>query len=196
FDAQFQGSWAAHTLTARHIELRHLASGSHAVAAGTIEIVEHGPRLDLRGRWDDFRWPLVGREVAARSAAGSFALEGILPYKLRATGRVRAADLPEMPIEMLGTLDKDNITFAPAETARSGGRASVSGRVAWAPEDTGAVGGRVSDVNPAALRPALPGVLSFNFAASGRGFSTTGDLTASFSDITGRIRRESATGSG
>src|SRR5262249_9900067 len=50
FEVQFQGSWAGHTLTAKHMEARHLASGAHAVGAGTIEVVDHGPRLDLRGR--------------------------------------------------------------------------------------------------------------------------------------------------
>ena len=196
FEVQFQGSWAEHTLTAKHMEARHLSSGARVVGAGTIEVVEHGPRLDLRGRWEDFRWPLVGREVAARSAAGTFAMQGILPYKVRIAGRMRAAELPEMPVEVLGTLDKDNLAFAPAEVDLYGGHATVTGRVAWSPEDTWAVSGHVSGVNPAQLRPDLPGSVSFNFAASGRGFETKGDLTASFSDLAGRMRRENVTGSG
>jgi translocation and assembly module TamB len=196
FEVQFQGGWAEHTLTAKHMEARHLSSGAHAVGAGTIEVVEHGPRLDLRGRWDGFRWPLVGREVAVRSAAGTFALQGILPYKVHVSGRMRAAELPEMPVEVVGTLDKDSFAFAPGEVDLYGGHATVTGRVTWSPEDTWAASGHVSELNPGELRPDLPGSVSFNFAASGRGFDTKGDLTASFSDLAGRLRRESVTGSG
>ncbi len=37
------------------------ASGARANGSGTIAIVDHGPRLDLSGNWNDFRWPLTGR---------------------------------------------------------------------------------------------------------------------------------------
>ena len=44
-------------------------SFNDASASGTIAIVDHGPRLDLKGEWSDFRWPLTGRDPAVRSAA-------------------------------------------------------------------------------------------------------------------------------
>src|SRR4029077_17206063 len=126
----------------------------------------------------------------------TFALQGILPYKVRVSGRMRAAELPEMPVEVLGTLDKDSFAFAPGEAALYGGHATVTGRVAWSPEDTWAASGHVSGLNPGELRPDLPGSVSFNFAASGRGFDTKGELTASFSDLAGRLRRARVSGAG
>jgi translocation and assembly module TamB len=195
FEVQFNGNYAAHVLTARRMEARHLASGAHASAAGTIGIVDNGPRLDLEGEWSDFRWPLAGRE-AVRSATGSFALSGLMPYRVRVSGRGRAAELPEMNVQASGTLGKDGLTFDPAEVDLFGGHASVSGSVLWSPSESWSVNGPATGINPAALRADLAGSVSFVLAASGRGFDPRGELTASVSDITGRLRGLAVSGGG
>jgi translocation and assembly module TamB len=196
FEAQFTGGYADHMLTARRMEVRHLTSGARASGSGTIAIVEHGPRLDLKGEWSDFRWPLAGRNPAVRSAAGTFALTGVMPYSVRVSGRGRAAELPEMTVDANGTLGKDGVTFDPAVVGLFDGRAEVSGRVDWAPAETWAVSGRATGINPAALRPDLPGSLSFAFMASGRGFDPRGAITASFTGVSGKLRGSAAHGSG
>jgi translocation and assembly module TamB len=196
FEVQFSGNYASHVLSAQHMEARHVASAARVSAAGTIGIVDHGPRLDLKGEWSDFRWPLAGRQVAVRSPAGSFALSGVMPYQVRLSGRGRAAELPEMAVDASGTLGKDGLTFDPAEVDLFDGHASVSGSVLWSPSQSWSVKGRATNINPGVLRPDLPGSLGFAFAASARGFDTRGDLTASFSDITGRLRGLAASGGG
>jgi translocation and assembly module TamB len=178
------------------MEARHVASGARATAAGTIAIVEHGPRLDLKGEWSDFRWPLAGREPAVRSPAGAFTLSGLLPYQVQLRGRGRAAELPEMTLEASGTLGKDGVTFDPAEVGLYGGHASVSGKVLWSPAESWSVGGRATGINPAQLRPDLPGSVNFAFAAAGHGFDPHGELSVSFSDISGRLRGLAASGAG
>src|SRR5215469_4475161 len=196
FEVQWNGKYANHVLSAQRMEARHLASGARVAASGTIGIVDHGPRLDLKGEWSDFRWPLAGRQVAVRSPAASFAISGLMPYEVRLSGRGRAAELPEMALDASGTLGKDGLTFDPAEVDLFDGHASVSGSVLWAPSQSWSVRGRASRINPALLRPDLPGSLSFSFAASARGFDTHSELTASFSDITGRLRGLAASGGG
>jgi translocation and assembly module TamB len=196
FDAQFSGNYANRVLSARHMEVRHVASGARASAAGTIGIVDHGPRLDLRGEWSDLRWPLAGRDVAVRSPTGSFALAGLMPYQVRLSGRGRAAELPEMTVDASGTLGKDGLTFDPAEVDLFDGHASVSGNVLWSPSQSWSVKGRVTHINPGVLRADLPGSLNFAFTAAARGFDSRGDLTASFSDISGRLRGLAASGGG
>jgi translocation and assembly module TamB len=196
FDVQFAGSYANHVLTARHMEARHLASGARASGSGTIAIVDHGPRLDLKGDWSDFRWPLVGRDPAVRSASGTYALEGILPYKVHVNGRGSAAGLPEMTVDASGTLGKDRVTFNPAEVELFNGHASVSGNVVWSPAESWAVTGRATGINPGVLRPDLPGSVNFALNASGRGFETRGSFSAAFSDISGRLRGLAAHGGG
>jgi translocation and assembly module TamB len=196
FEVQLRANYASHVLSAQHIEARHVDSGARVSAAGTIGIVDHGPRLDLRGEWSDFRWPLAGRQVAVRSPAGTFAISGLMPYQVRLSGRGRAAELPEMGLDARGTLGKDGLTFDPAEVDLFDGHASVSGNVRWAPSQSWSVNGRATRINPGVLRPDLPGSLDFAFAASARGFDTRGDLTASFSDISGRLRGLAASGGG
>src|SRR5215472_10567368 len=196
FEVQFSGNYANHVLSAQRMEARHVATGARVAASGTIGIVDHGPRLDLKGEWSDFRWPLAGRQVAVRSPAASFAISGLMPYQVRLSGRGRAAELPEMGIDARGTLGKDGLTFDPAEVDLFEGHASVSGSVSWSPRQSWSVRGRATQINPGVLRPDLRGGLSFAFDASARGFDPGSNLTASFSDITGRLRGLAASGGG
>src|SRR5215469_1697915 len=195
FEAQFEGFYADRVLTATHMEARHASSGAHAVASGTFGIVDHGPLLDLSGSWTDFRWPLAGREAVLKSAVGSFTLQGILPYKVHLRGRGQAAALPEMPLEVDATLGKDSFAFHPAEVDLFGGHASASGVLAWSPAQSWSVSGSATGIDPAALRPDLPGSLNFGFSASG-GFDPKSTFDASFTGVSGKLRGLAASGSG
>jgi translocation and assembly module TamB len=194
FQGQFSGSYADRVLTARHVELRHSGSGALLRGAGTIGI--DGPRLDVSGEVSNFRWPLVGRDPALAGASGSFTLTGVLPYRVQLSGSARAAGLPLMPLEVSGTLGKDSFGFDTAEIDLFGGHASVSGQVVWSPKELWSVAGHVAAINPGALRPDLPGSVSFMLGASGRGLDTKGDLTASFDKLSGKLRGVAASGSG
>jgi translocation and assembly module TamB len=196
FEVQFTGGFAHHVLSAKRMEARHLDSGARASATGTIGIVDHGPQLDLKGAWNEFRWPLVGRDVVVRSAAGTFALEGLMPYRVRLSGDARALDLPVMPVDLTGTLDKDGFAFERAEVDLYGGHTSASGNVTWSPRDTWSVSGRATSIDPAQLRADLPGSLNFDYSASGDGFDAKGTLTASFSSLSGKLRGAPASGAG
>jgi len=196
FDTQFSGRYADHVLTATQMEAHHLASGARAVGAGTIAIVDNGPRLELSGSWSDFRWPLTGREPAVRSAAGAYTISGILPYQVHLTGSAGCAGLKFAPLEVSGSLGRDSFIFDAAEVGLLDGHASVAGRVVWAPRESWSVSGRAVGVNPGILRADLPGSVSFAFGASGRGFDDRGDLTATFSNLSGKLRGVAARGSG
>ena len=58
FDMVFEGNYADDKVNATHYETTHRATGSHVDGAGTIEVVENGPKLDLAGNWSELRWPL------------------------------------------------------------------------------------------------------------------------------------------
>jgi translocation and assembly module TamB len=196
FDARFSGSYAAQVLTATEMDVRHLASGAHATGSGSIAIVDKGPRLSLSGSWNDFRWPLVGREPAVRSVAGTYTLSGVLPYQVHLTGSGSAAGLGPLPMDVSGSLGRDSFAFDAAQVDIFGGRANLAGRIAWSPGDSWSVSGRAAGVDPAALRSDLPGSISLAFNASGRGFDARGDMTASFADLSGKLRGVAARGSG
>jgi translocation and assembly module TamB len=198
FEVLFDGGYADHVLTARRMEATHLESGARASGAGTIAIVDNGPRLDLSGRWEQFRWPLVGREPAVRSASGTFTLQGVLPYRVHVSGDVRAAALAPMPVDVYGTLGKDRFTFERAEVDLLGGHSSAHGEVVWGGAGSWDISGRATGINPGLVRADLPGSLNFNYTSTGSGFGIPGQLamSASFTDLTGKLRGASASGSG
>jgi translocation and assembly module TamB len=196
FQARFDGAFAGHTLTARHMEARHEASGARAQGSGTFTIVPNGPRLDLTGSWEDFRWPLTGHDPALKSASGSFALEGLLPYHVHAKGEASAAGLAPSPIEVTGTLGKDSFAFEHAALDLLDGHAEVTGAVAWTPHDSWSVSGQLTGINPATLRADLPGSLNFSLNASGRGFDPKGELKVTVQGLSGKLRGTRASGGG
>jgi translocation and assembly module TamB len=196
FDAEFDGAYAAHVLTVKHMKARHISSGAEANGAGTITIVPHGPRLDLHGTWRDFRWPLVGHDVPVRSPSGAYTLQGILPYDVHLKGIGKVRDLPPMPMQVEGILAKDHFAYTRAEVDLFEGHASVSGAVAWAPAPDWSVSGRATGIDPSYFRRDLPGKLNFTLAVRGRSFDPNGDLDLVFQDIGGKLRGVPASGSG
>ena len=158
FDAEFDGSYAASVLTAKHMEARH-PSGAHAAGAGTIAIVPNGPRLDLSGSWQDFRWPLLGPHPAVTSAAGTFTLVGILPYQVHVQAETAsAAGVSASALEVTGALGRDGCAFEHAELGLLEGHASASGAVTWAPQQSWSVAARSPASTRRGCAPTFPAV--------------------------------------
>lgn len=197
FEGRFEGSYADRVLTARHMELRHPASGAHATGSGTFTIVPNGPRLDLTGEWQDFRWPLNAREPAVKSASGSFTLRGQLPdYHVQAQGTASVGDTAASRVELRGTLGKDSFGIEQADLDLLDGHARMSGALAWSPRDSWSLTGQLSGINPGALRADLPGSLNFSLAAAGSGFDARGDLSVTVQSLSGKLRGARASGGG
>src|SRR6185437_11703680 len=112
FDVQFDGGYSDKVLTARRIDILHPASGARTIASGTIGIVPAGPRLDLRGTWRNFRWPLAGRNVPFRSREGSFELSGLRPYEFHTRGQAQIAELAPVPADVAGKLGDDGVSVS------------------------------------------------------------------------------------
>ena len=198
FQTEFDGFYSNHVLTARHMSARHIATGAHATGSGTIEVVKNGPRLDLQGDWQDFRWPLIGKDkdVPFHSPSGQYTLQGILPYDVHLNGIGKVRDLPAMPAQVDGSLGKDHFTWSRAEVDLFQGHASVNGSVTWSPQNTWTVSGRLTGIDPSYFRPDLPGKLDFTLAVVAKSFEPTGDITLDFSDFGGRLRGAAASGGG
>ena len=196
FDGEFEGSYANRVLMAKRFELTHKPSGAHTTGTGTIGIVANGPRLDLKGTWRDFRWPLLGKESPFHSTAGEYQLEGILPYTVHAVGIATAGALPAIPLKITGLLGKDRFEFSEADLEAFDGHAELNGAVVWAPQERWQVNGRVAGVNPVHLRADLPGAISFSMASQGTGFAGNGDFSLEVRNISGRLRGVAASGGG
>ena len=67
----FDGSYAQKQLDIRSATVAHAPSGARASVKGGVDIVTGGPRLDLTGAMDDFRWPLADSTPAFSSRAAA-----------------------------------------------------------------------------------------------------------------------------
>jgi translocation and assembly module TamB len=196
FDTSFEGSFSNHVLWMKHVEITHRKSGAHASGAGTLEAVKNGPRIDLRGSWRDFQWPLVGKAIPFHSASGDFTFDGTWPYAIHAVGIARVRDLPPMPTTIDGSLAKNSFSFSKADVDLYDGHATLNGEVIWAPAKSWSVTGHASDLNPGRLREDLPGKLAFNIATQGAGFDANGDFSIEVHELGGKLRGVPASGGG
>ena len=194
FDLLFVGKYADQVLSARRIQLIHRASHASVDVRGSIGIVAGGPRLDLKGNWREFQWPLRGTAPALTSAAGEFTLTGVLPFDVQASGRLKSIHLPELPLQLRGVLGRDGLTVRDGSAALWGGRASFAGEAVWSPQKNWSVSGRVSDLDVAQLRVDVPGRLSFDLRAKGNQFDDETDLDIDMRNLAGRLRGAAARG--
>jgi translocation and assembly module TamB len=196
FDVGFEGTYAEHVLTARHMEVRHRGSGALAIGSGTFGVVKNGPQLDLHGSWRDLRWPLQAESAPFHSSAAEFTITGILPYRVRAQGMAKAGQLPEMATQIDGILGRQGFKLLDGQVDLFGGHASVTGAVSFSPTQSWSVAGQVEDVGPAIFGIAQPGKLSFRVAAEAHSFAKQADLSVDIRDLAGRVRGVPASGSG
>jgi translocation and assembly module TamB len=197
FDALFEGNWVRGVLRADRIRLVHQGSRSSIDARGEIQAVRAGPRLALVGEWSELRWPLTGATAAIRNSAGSFTLTGVWPYALTAAGRFQQPDLNlDVPLNLRGTLARDHLIIDDGAVSLYQGTAALRGEVRWSPREAWRFEGAMRGFDPAAIRPALPGRLGFDFAVSGDAFGSAATIDARFSNIDGQLRGAAARGRG
>jgi translocation and assembly module TamB len=197
FDVSFDGKYRQRGLDVRRIEARHGASRALATTAGRIDITDEGPRLDLTGDWQAFRWPLVGEAVAI-STAGTYRLSGALPFDVVLGGDLVVPAVPGAAgaFALTGTLASDRLSARRLDVQALDGRAALGGEVTWAPAETWRLSGRISEVNPGRVRADLAGRLSFDLDARGEGFDEQGLVDLGVAKLTGRLRDVAASGGG
>jgi translocation and assembly module TamB len=201
FDIVFDGNYADRVVNATHYEVTHRATGSHADGRGTIETAENGPKLLLQGTWRTLNWPLVAHYTPETpriftSPQGEYRLEGLWPYDIAASGDLVIADLDPMTVAVRGALHKDHLQIDELALGAFDGNALLAGEARWKPAESWALEGSVKGFNPARLRPGFNGALDFNMRASGAPFGADGALDFAFSNLRGKLRGNSATGSG
>ncbi len=190
----FAGSYAERVLSVNQLDLEHHASGMQLHAAGTVGVVAGGPRLDLRGRWNSFRWPLNDTAASLGSATGEYALAGLWPYALQASGLLRLLDQPPMSFTAQGRLRHEGIDLAAATLGAYGGQAQLHGNANWTPAENWSLAGNMAHLEVAKLRPTISGRLSFSVQASGENFGKRASVQARLGGLTGHIRGQPASG--
>jgi len=190
----FAGRYAARVLNVERLQLLHRPSGTQLSAAGSVGIVTDGPQLDLRGGWQQLRWPLADAAAPIHSARGQYTLSGIWPFALQARGDLRLSELPTLQFDGSGHLSRDHVEFTRLLLTGFGGRGDLRGNASWSPDERWQMSGTVRDFNLAQLRPGIESKLNFRLQAQGRGFGAGRTLNSSFSNIAGTVRGQRAGG--
>lgn len=190
----FAGNYAAHVLSIAHLQLRQRSYGVQLSAAGSVGIVEGGPRLDLAGRWQSFRWPLSDPEPIVQSTAGRYTLSGLKPFALTAEGDLLPAAGHPIQFRAEGRLAHDGLELPGVTAEAFGGRAQLQGTVRWSPKVDWSAAGVMRGLDVASLRPGINGRLNFNFTAQGEGPGSGHLLQARISELGGEVRGRAAGG--
>ncbi len=190
----FYGRYAAHVLEVSRVAFLHRASGAQLSAAGHIGIETGGPRLDLHGDWQQFRWPLAAADANVHSAAGSYTLSGLKPFALTANGALQVQTLPAMRFNASGHIEHNGLDIPELALDAFGGRAQLRADAQWSPLERWSIAGSMHNLNIATLRPGISGQLDFNVAASGQDFGADSALQAKFTALGGNVRGQRASG--
>ena len=201
FDLAFEGNYTDGVVNATHYEVTHRATGSHVDGAGTIEV--GGQRSEAGAGRPLARGALAaGRALHRGDSAALQQSAGQLPPRrclaLRAHGQrrpVRAAARTDDLRACAARLHKDHLEIEQLDLGAFGGRALLAGEARWNPEERWALEGDVKGFNPAELRPGFNGALDFRLKAAGEPFDSN-HLDVSFSDLSGKLRGNTASGSG
>ncbi len=190
----FAGNYAARALTIARLNIGHAPSGAQLSTAGVIGITDAGPKLDLRGQWRQFRWPLGENAAPVHSSGGDYTLAGMKPYAFTASGGLQVLSEPAMQFRADGHLAHDGVDIPSATLNLLGGQAQLHAAVNWSGQVRWSAGGEMRSLNVASLRPTINGHLNFAFSANGQGFGADRTLRAAFTDISGQVRGQSASG--
>ena len=202
FDLVFEGNYADHVVNATHYEVTHQATGSHVDGQGTIEPAENGPKLLLHGDWRGLRWPLAARFTAETPQIFSQPRRQVPPRRALAVRHHRQRrSVRSAARSHDGRGARRAAQGSPADRRARARRvrrqgADLAGEARWSPEESWSLAGSVKGINPGELRPGFNGALDFNMKASGAPFGGDGTLDFAFSDLSGKLRGNTATGSG
>jgi translocation and assembly module TamB len=170
-------------------------TGASLTASGTVEFVEHAPRLAVAGEWTELRWPLTG-DPTVTSPSGSVRLKGAMPYEFELTAVAHGLGMPVADFSASGQVDREQLAIDRIDGNFLHGRLSGSGRVSFGADQAwhAIVQGRRLDLS--GVREDLSGLIDVDGRIEGRGFSADGPWTARLSRLSGELRGRKLTGSG
>jgi translocation and assembly module TamB len=196
-DVDVDAMYADRQVALRRADLVHPASGMRASTTGTVTLAEGDTLVDLKGGWQGFRWPLIGKGAPiVKSPAGRFTFAGGGPWALTTEGRFEVPGLPPIDETMAGTLYPERLVIGRSEIRAFDARAALTGEVSWKPREAWRLKGPVRGLNPGKLRPDLPGSLDFTVDARGTGFGDAQVVDVDVTGLSGRLRGTTARGAG
>ncbi|AKH21935.1 translocation/assembly module TamB domain-containing protein [Sedimenticola thiotaurini] len=165
---------------------------------GTIRLDDGEPQLDLSGRWDNARWPLLG-EASSTSPTGTFQLRGAAQsprLESHASLIFPQGNAPAIQAHLQGLLSATGVSDLILDSELLGGNIRTTGQVSWAPAPTWEVALLGDSLDPAVQWPEWPGQLALEATLAG-GITEQGLLVnAHLKQLNGTLQQQPISASG
>jgi translocation and assembly module TamB len=188
-----RASYASPVVTLESLALE-AAPGLSLRASGTLRTGDD-PAFDVSASWNAIRWPLAGAPLVS-SRRGTLEAEGWTEFSYRVSGDFTPVQGPPIAGEASGRFTTAALLVDASSWRVLGGRVSLAGSLGRGDTRAWTVSGRAAGIDPAKLRPELPGRLTFGFQGAGTGFTADGPWTARIRELDGEFRGQPASGSG
>ena len=153
------------------------------------------PAFDVTASWDAFRWPLAGKPVIT-SKRGSLAAQGWKEFSYRLSGDFLPAAGPPLAGEASGRYTTSELIVDASSWRLLGGNVSFTGSLGRGHAQEWSFTGRADNIDPAKLRPNLPGRIGLEFSGTGRGFEPDGPWIVRVRGLRGEVRGQRLRGHG
>lgn len=188
----FQGAFAGKKLRADEFALKLPTPGSELRGQGELDFEGGPPTVHLSGRWSTLRWPL--EKPVATSRAGTWTLDGEMPYAFAVDGDFTAPRSVSGRIAGKGALDRESVSLSSFTAQTLGGSLQGEGSVSWANDKPWRARIDARNLNPRIAHQALDGRVSFRLAGRGRGFDTRGSWRLDLDALRGTVRSQPVSG--
>ena len=193
---QGAGEWLDSTLRIDSLRAWLPRLAASVDVTGTVRFGEESaPELALAGEWSGLRWPL-GDAPDVESPFGAFSVTGSLPYAFDVRASANAPDLPATDFTATGSADREQVVLDRFDGQLMGGRLRGSGRLSWTGTRPWSARLEGQDLDIAAVRPDLPGRVTFAATIEGRGFTPAAPWTLRLASLSGTVLGRALTGRG
>ncbi len=159
--------WEDRVLTIDALDLDESVSGARLRVKGGLDLRPQVPTFDLRGSWEQLRWPLTG-DLIAESAKGNLAAAGTLEdYDYSLDADAAGPDLPGVALTLRGAGDQQGTQIESLELRTLDGVVTASGTAAWAPEPSWDLKLAGEGLNPKELAPTLEDRIDLRLESKG-----------------------------
>lgn len=186
------GVWQALTTVSgdmQHLTFDNQVSSPFLLSLkGSVDDLQHTPRLTVRGEWQNLTWPLAAKVPQASSEQGSFELTGLLSdYRLTLNADLTRPTLPKARLAFTGTGSTAALSVKKLELSSTAGAFQLGGDISWKDATTFDLTSAGQNFNPAILLPELPGSLSFSASLKGQ-MAESLKLDAAINQLSGQLR--------
>jgi translocation and assembly module TamB len=169
-DAEFRMVKRADEIRIAALKLSVPGTRTSFSGEGLVVLGKPAMRLDLRGAWNELRWPLSGPgQPLAVSRRGDFSLRGTLDdYAVALKADLEGSQIPPGAWSLEGRGNLERMRISSFQGTVLGGALGGSAEVGWKPQVTWRVSVKGDELDPSLKWAGWPGRLGFDAQTTGR----------------------------